>query len=403
MELMSAKGRASIRVRQPDAGFSLIEVMVATMVLTVGVLSLVGVVGLGVQTVASSSAMLIAREKAREAVESVHSARDTGELSWSRVRNVADGGAFLDGPQDVRMPGPDGLVNTADDGAIEVLRGPGADGVLNTADDTLTALAPELFQRQITITSLTFDDSVAVNPNLRQIAVISQLQGPQCLAHLHADNLCVVVLMIMNTGHSIPGRASAEAGYSMIELLIAMGITTAIMGATLGGLSDVMQSNDMVVRVTGMNNGLRAGMDLMIRDLLQAGAGLPKGHVISTPSGGGVLIRRPGPPGTAYTYRGGPEYSSGDPWIRAWPGHQRFGHRHDHDPDGRQQLRRRRRDGGVVDLGGCRRAGQHRNRNRSSESRAADDGEQGIDDDAGAGDGGELRHPPDHVRLRETR
>jgi hypothetical protein len=100
---------------------------------------------------------------------------------------------------------------------------------------------------------------------------------------------------------SIRGRASAEAGYSIIELLIAMGITTAIMGATLGGLGDVMRSNDMVVRITTMNNGLRAGMDLMTRDLLQAGAGLPKGHVISTPSGAGVLIKRPGPPGTACT------------------------------------------------------------------------------------------------------
>ena len=171
MELMSANGRAPVRTRPSAAGFSLIEVMVATLVLTVGVLSLGGVVGLGVQTVGSSSAMLIAREKAREAVESVHSARDTGELSWSRVRNVADGGAFLNGAQDVKMPGPDGLVNTADDGAIEVLRAPGADGVLNTADDALTTLAHEFFQRQITITNLTFDGSVAVNPNLRQIVV----------------------------------------------------------------------------------------------------------------------------------------------------------------------------------------------------------------------------------------
>jgi hypothetical protein len=171
MELANASGRAPVRVGRSAEGFSLIEVMVATLVLTVGVLSLVGVVGLGLQTVASSSAMLIAREKAREAVESVHSARDTGELSWSRVRNVADGGAFLNGAQDVRMPGPDGLVNTVDDGIIEVLRGPGVDGLLNTADDTLTALARELFQRQITITSLTFDGSAAVNPNLRQIAV----------------------------------------------------------------------------------------------------------------------------------------------------------------------------------------------------------------------------------------
>jgi hypothetical protein len=49
-----------------------------------------------------------------------------------------------------------------------------------------------------------------------------------------------------------------------------------------------------------MNNSLRGGMDLMIRDLLQAGSGLPKGHVILVPSGGD-LIRRPGPPDTDYT------------------------------------------------------------------------------------------------------
>ena len=171
MELMSACGGAPVRIRRSAEGFSLIEVMVATLVLTVGALSLVGVVGLGVQTIAGSSAMLIAREKAREAVESVHSARDTGELAWGRVRNVAAGGAFLNGAQDVRTPGPDGLVNTADDGSIEVLRDPGADSLLNTADDALTPLASQLFQREIIITPLTFDGSAAVNPNLRQIVV----------------------------------------------------------------------------------------------------------------------------------------------------------------------------------------------------------------------------------------
>jgi prepilin-type N-terminal cleavage/methylation domain-containing protein len=168
---MSANGGAPVRMRQSAEGFSLVEVMVAILVLTVGVLSLAGTVGLALLTVGSSSAMLIAREKAREAIESVHSARDTGELSWSRVRNVADGGAFQNGPQDVRIPGPDGLVNTADDGTIEVLRAPGVDNLLNTADDTLTTLAHEFYQREIIITPLTFDGSAAVNPNLRQIVV----------------------------------------------------------------------------------------------------------------------------------------------------------------------------------------------------------------------------------------
>jgi prepilin-type N-terminal cleavage/methylation domain-containing protein len=152
-------------------GFSLIEVIVAMAILTVGVLSLAGVMALALQTVRSSSTMLVAREKAREAIESVHSARDTGELSWNRVRNVAQGGDFLDGMQNIRTPGPDGLVNTADDGAIEELRAPGADGVLNTADDTVTQLGPQLYQRQITITPMTLDGSATINPNLRAITV----------------------------------------------------------------------------------------------------------------------------------------------------------------------------------------------------------------------------------------
>jgi hypothetical protein len=160
-------GRAVMR----SDGFSLLEVMVSIPILTVGVLSLLGVMSLAVRTATSSSPMLVAREKAREAIESVHSARDTGELAWNRVRNVTDGGDFLDGLQDLRVPGTDGLVNTADDGDLEVQRAPGYDGILNTEDDTLTPLAPELFQREIEITPMMFDGTTAINPNLRQITV----------------------------------------------------------------------------------------------------------------------------------------------------------------------------------------------------------------------------------------
>jgi type II secretory pathway pseudopilin PulG len=106
--------------------------------------------------------------------------------------------------------------------------------------------------------------------------------------------------MIKRSTRANRDAAPTEAGYSLVELLVAMGITTVIMGATLAGLSDAIRSNEAVLQMTTMNNGLRAAMDLMVRDLLQTGSGLPKGHVILTPSGG-ALIRRPGPPGTAYT------------------------------------------------------------------------------------------------------
>src|SRR4051794_24894141 len=62
--------------RHADAGFSLVEVIIAMGILATGLLSLAGVFTLGMRHLAGSSYNLIAREKAREAVESVHTARD---------------------------------------------------------------------------------------------------------------------------------------------------------------------------------------------------------------------------------------------------------------------------------------------------------------------------------------
>jgi prepilin-type N-terminal cleavage/methylation domain-containing protein len=60
-----------------EAGFSLIETLIAMAILATGLLSMAGVFILGLNQLSASSASLIAREKAREAVESVHTARDT--------------------------------------------------------------------------------------------------------------------------------------------------------------------------------------------------------------------------------------------------------------------------------------------------------------------------------------
>jgi type II secretory pathway pseudopilin PulG len=94
---------------------------------------------------------------------------------------------------------------------------------------------------------------------------------------------------------------NTTAGFSLIELIVAMGLLTVIMGVTLAGLSDVMKSNDLVVSLASMNNNLRAGTDLMIRDLLQAGSGLPSSHDVSIPNGNNSQrVRIPGPPGTNF-------------------------------------------------------------------------------------------------------
>jgi len=150
------------------AGFSLIEVMVAMGILATGLLSLAGVFTLGLGHLAATTPGLVAREKAREAVESVHTARDTGNLPWPKVRNTAAGGVFLPGAQPLKTAGADGLVDTADDGP-DLEKTAGLDNTMGTADDVpLTD-----FTREIQISDLFMDGSTTVvNPNLRQIKVI---------------------------------------------------------------------------------------------------------------------------------------------------------------------------------------------------------------------------------------
>ena len=143
--------------------------MVSICVMSTGLLALVGVFALGVTRMATSSPMLVAREKAREAVESVHAARDNGELAWNTVKNVAEGGVFLNGAQELKTPGHDGLINTADDGAVETVRKPGKNGLLNDADDEIVTLRD--YTREIRITTLNYDVGGGLNPNLRQVTV----------------------------------------------------------------------------------------------------------------------------------------------------------------------------------------------------------------------------------------
>jgi hypothetical protein len=152
-----------------DSGISLAETMVAMGILTVGLLALAQVFVAGMAHMATSSADVIAREKAREAVESVHTARDTRVISWAQIRNVASGGVFLNGPQPLRgVPGSegDGLVNTADDAGLpaETIVAPGPDGVLGSDDDIRSPLNG--FTREIEI------QDIAGSPALRQLRVI---------------------------------------------------------------------------------------------------------------------------------------------------------------------------------------------------------------------------------------
>jgi prepilin-type N-terminal cleavage/methylation domain-containing protein len=96
-----------------------------------------------------------------------------------------------------------------------------------------------------------------------------------------------------------------DRGFTLIELLVTMAITTVILGATMAAMNDAMRATESAQLVTSLNNGLRTAMDLMVRDLLQVGQGLPSGRVIILPNGANSTpMQLPGPPGSNFQLDG---------------------------------------------------------------------------------------------------
>ena len=84
-----------------------------------------------------------------------------------------------------------------------------------------------------------------------------------------------------------------ETGFTLIELLVAMAVTLLIAAATLGLFSYALNVNASGTQISNINGNLRSAMNLVVRDLLQAGHGYPVGGV-ALPTGGGCQnINRP--------------------------------------------------------------------------------------------------------------
>ena len=92
-----------------------------------------------------------------------------------------------------------------------------------------------------------------------------------------------------------PGRG--ERGFTLVEIMITLAITLLIMAGTMRAVSDAMRSSELAQATTSMNQGLRTAMDIMVRDMLQIGQGLPSGRTVDIPNGtGATAVRIPGPP-----------------------------------------------------------------------------------------------------------
>ena len=164
-------------------GFTLIETMFAVAILMLGVLGLAATLTDGLAFMNLSQYDYIAQQKAAEAVESIFTARDIGQATWSTICNVGSsicsGGIFLTGTMPLCGPGPDGIIGTADDFTGSSCAGaplaipdglilPNSTGVVNATSGVVVPLSN--FNRTIVISSVV-DSGGHTIANLRQITV----------------------------------------------------------------------------------------------------------------------------------------------------------------------------------------------------------------------------------------
>jgi prepilin-type N-terminal cleavage/methylation domain-containing protein len=151
--------------RHIESGFSLLEMVVAMVILSVGLLAAATAIGYGLMASNRGRGVTNSKMLVVSALEQIETLRNTGQLNFQEISNSqVTGSSFRGFPSSFRyvsiVPGPDGVFGTADDLSIA----PGADGNYGTTDDVIdTSLARPNVTRQIIITE--------INPLLKKIQV----------------------------------------------------------------------------------------------------------------------------------------------------------------------------------------------------------------------------------------
>jgi type II secretory pathway pseudopilin PulG len=167
-------------ISKGEQGFTLLETIVSMVILTVGLVSLLAVITVAMTATQTSQEDGIAKKLAQDAVESIYSARDTANITWSQIENVGSGGIFVSGQLPIMQPGPDGIIGTLDDTVPQVMETAGNTGVYagTCPPDNCTGLSN--FQRSITIADVPNPATPGIAyGNLRQVTVTIQYSTPQ--------------------------------------------------------------------------------------------------------------------------------------------------------------------------------------------------------------------------------
>ncbi|HYL85296.1 MAG TPA: prepilin-type N-terminal cleavage/methylation domain-containing protein [Candidatus Angelobacter sp.] len=70
-----------------------------------------------------------------------------------------------------------------------------------------------------------------------------------------------------------------NAGFTLIELMVAIGVSSVALAAAVLMFRDSTKANSNVTQNSDMSDNMRAGLNLIVQDLIQTGTGIPTGGI----------------------------------------------------------------------------------------------------------------------------
>jgi prepilin-type N-terminal cleavage/methylation domain-containing protein len=172
---MANRTAMPLRTHRRQRGFTLLEVLISMFVLTIGLVSMLGVFATAMAATQTAQQDMIAKQLAQQAMETIYTARETANITWDQIQNVGGAGTpgiFRTGLQPIKLVGTDGIIDTVNDSSSspQTMTLPGPDGVVGTADDITMGMTNYL--RSIAIANTASSD-------LRSITIIIQYSTSQ--------------------------------------------------------------------------------------------------------------------------------------------------------------------------------------------------------------------------------
>jgi hypothetical protein len=114
-------------------------------------------------------------------------------------------------------------------------------------------------------------------------------------------------------------RVTKQQGFGTAEMLLSLLLTLILLSAAMSSFTEAVGINEKSDLMADLGQNMRAGINFLVSDLMNAGWEIPTGGIPIPSGAGATAVKRPGPPGTSYTFAGSLTISAVNPGADLGP------------------------------------------------------------------------------------